>query len=151
MMILGLGANHRRGRSRRTTKLPPWNGGKPYAELRGSPGLDPLNGFFDSLDAVAALPDVELALPAHGHPFSDLAGRALDIKTHHYDRLDRIRAIGRELGPVTVAQVTQRLFRKRSWGAMAESETFAHLEHLRLIGDAECHENRLGKLVYSTG
>jgi hypothetical protein len=28
------------------------------------------------------------------------------------------------------------LFRERSWGSMAESETFAHLEHLRRTGQA---------------
>ena len=37
---------------------------------------DPLMAFFESLDQVAAIPDVEQALPAHGHPFPDLAGRA---------------------------------------------------------------------------
>jgi hypothetical protein len=31
----------------------------------------------------------------------------------------------------------QHLFRERSWGPMAESETYAHLEHLRLTGAAE--------------
>ena len=40
---------------------------------------DPLARFFDSLDKVAAFgPQVNLALPAHGHPFPDLAGRAND-------------------------------------------------------------------------
>ena len=38
---------------------------------------DPLGLFFESLDKVAAYgPQVTIALPAHGHPFSDLAGRA---------------------------------------------------------------------------
>ena len=27
------------------------------------------------------------------------------------------------------------LFRERSWGDMAESETYAHLEHLRELGE----------------
>ncbi|MEL7208744.1 MAG: hypothetical protein AAGK32_11045, partial [Actinomycetota bacterium] len=26
------------------------------------------------------------------------------------------------------------LFQKRNWGPMADSETYAHLEHLRIIG-----------------
>jgi hypothetical protein len=30
----------------------------------------------------------------------------------------------------------RRLFQQRSWGPMAESETYAHLEHLRLLGKA---------------
>ena len=42
----------------------------------------------------------------------------------------------------------KRLFRERSWGDMAESETYAHLEHLRLEGKAEAHRNDQGRLVY---
>jgi hypothetical protein len=30
------------------------------------------------------------------------------------------------------------LFRERSWGEMAESETYAHLEHLRQLGEIVC-------------
>jgi hypothetical protein len=30
----------------------------------------------------------------------------------------------------------QHLFSERAWGSMAESETYAHLEHLRLTGNA---------------
>ena len=112
---------------------------------------DPLNAFFESLDLVADTPDVENVFPAHGHPFDDLALRAKAIKQHHYERLDKLKSIGAEIGPSTVTDYMQELFRKRSWGAMAESETYAHLEHLRLIGDAECHESDDHKLIYSTG
>jgi hypothetical protein len=31
------------------------------------------------------------------------------------------------------------LFKERSWGDMAESETYAHLEHLRERGELERH------------
>jgi glyoxylase-like metal-dependent hydrolase (beta-lactamase superfamily II) len=112
---------------------------------------DPLNAFFDSLDLVASTPDVESVLPAHGHPFNDLAERADAIKKHHFERLDKLRKIGAELGPANVRDFSHELFRKRSWGAMAESETYAHLEHLRIAGDAECHEDTDSKLIYSTG
>jgi hypothetical protein len=37
-----------------------------------------------------------------------------------------------------VMEYSHHLFQERSWGAMAESETYAHLEHLRLNGDARC-------------
>jgi glyoxylase-like metal-dependent hydrolase (beta-lactamase superfamily II) len=112
---------------------------------------DPLDAFFESLDRVAAIPDVERVLPAHGHPFDDLASRAEAIKRHHHERLDKIRAIGRELGPASVNRIMQQLFKQRSWGGMAESETYAHLEHLRIAKDAECHEDAGGQLVYSLG
>jgi hypothetical protein len=39
------------------------------------------------------------------------------------------------------------LFRERSWGSMAESETFAHLEHLRRVGRATT-ERVDGELFY---
>jgi hypothetical protein len=41
----------------------------------------------------------------------------------------------------------QHLFSPRAWGSMAESETYAHLEHLRLQGNAES-EWRDGLLCY---
>jgi hypothetical protein len=62
-----------------------------------------------------------------------------------------VKRIGRALGPATVQAFSQQLFRPRSWGEMAESETYAHLEHLRLAGAAEAHRNAEGFLVYETG
>jgi hypothetical protein len=112
---------------------------------------DPLKEFFVSLDEAAALPDIKQALPAHGHPFTDLAGRCAAIKRHHDERLEKVREISRLLGPATVQAFSQRLFKQRSWGPMAESETFAHLEHLRHIGEAERREEPEGKLTYLTG
>jgi glyoxylase-like metal-dependent hydrolase (beta-lactamase superfamily II) len=112
---------------------------------------DPLKAFFDSLDRAAALPDVSLALPAHGHPFEDLAGRCDDIKRHHDERLETVREISKALGPATVQAFSKRLFKQRSWGAMAESETYAHLEHLRILGGAERSSDPDGNYVYLAG
>lgn len=109
---------------------------------------DPLKSFFYSLDRVGEIRDVDLALPAHGHPFGDLKGRAQSIKEHHYERLEELRTIADDLGQADVNAFMKRLFRERSWGDMAESETYAHLEHLRLEGKAEAHRNDQGRLVY---
>lgn len=109
---------------------------------------DPLQAFFDSLDRAAAIPHVSQVLPAHGHPFDDLAARCEAIKEHHDERLSKVKAIAREIGPATVEAFMQRLFRERSWGSMAESETYAHLEHIRLLGDAEARSGDDGRLVY---
>ncbi len=100
---------------------------------------DPLGVFFDSLDKVATYgPRVKVALPAHGHPFSDLAGRANEIKVHHAGRLDKLRATADELDrPATVMEMSTHLFSARAQGSMADSETFAHLEHLRLAGEMQ--------------
>ena len=87
-------------------------------------------------------------LPAHGHPFPDLAARCNSIKEHHHERLGKVKEIGREIGPATVNAIMQHLFRERSWGSMAESETYAHLEHLRLLGDIDGHNDDKGQLIY---
>jgi len=111
---------------------------------------DPLAAFFDSLDLAASISDIECALPAHGHPFTDLPGRCEAIKQHHFERLEKVRSIGSELGPSTVEAFSQRLFKPRSWGAMADSETYAHLEHLRIAGNAERSEDKEGRYLYAT-
>jgi glyoxylase-like metal-dependent hydrolase (beta-lactamase superfamily II) len=112
--------------------------------------LDPLQSFFDSLASVGEIGDIKIALPAHGHPFEDLKARTDAIKEHHFERLDKVKEIGAELGAATVEQYMQRLFKERSWGGMAASETFAHLEHLRLGGQADCHASDAGFLLYET-
>ena len=113
---------------------------------------DPLASFFYSLDRVAEIQEVETVLPAHGHPFADLAGRAQAIKRHHVERLETVRSISKEFGaPASVQAFSERLFKPRSWGSMAESETYAHLEHLRIQGSAERTEDRHGRLLYVTG
>jgi len=111
-------------------------------------GVDPLNAFFGSLDKVAALDGVTLALPAHGLPFTDLAGRAKEIRDHHEERLETLRAAAREMGDGSVEDYSHQLFKARSWGQMAESETYAHLEHLREAGEVTSHDAG-GTLRYS--
>lgn len=95
---------------------------------------DPLAAFFASLDRMTTFPDVTVVLPAHGHPFTDLAGRANDIIEHHEQRLDVVKETASRLGDGTVTDYMQCLFSERAWGDMAESETYAHLEHLRILG-----------------
>jgi glyoxylase-like metal-dependent hydrolase (beta-lactamase superfamily II) len=108
---------------------------------------DPLRAYLESLDKVAAFPDVSRVLPAHGHPFDELVPRVDAIKAHHYERLDLLRAASHKLGWANVTQLMHELFRERSWGHMAESETFAHLEHLRMAGEADRREEA-GFLLY---
>jgi glyoxylase-like metal-dependent hydrolase (beta-lactamase superfamily II) len=102
----------------------------------GTDGADSLAEFFDGLHRVASIEGVRTVLPAHGLPFEDLAGRVDDIIEHHEDRLQKLWAIAAELGEADVRSCSRRLFRERSWGPMAESETYAHLEHL-------CREGRM--------
>jgi len=104
-----------------------------------APEADPLDLFFGSLRRMAEITDVSIALPAHGHPFVDLRGRAEHIIEHHEERLDVIRNAVPDLPNGTVAAFMRVLFSERSWGEMAESETYAHLEHLRERGELERH------------
>lgn len=97
---------------------------------------NPLADYLNALDRVATLP-VDLVLPAHGDPFTDLPARVAAIKQHHEQRKAEILATLAG-GPRTAYQVgsvvswstggvpwTQlRPFLRR----MAVTETLAHLE-----------------------
>jgi glyoxylase-like metal-dependent hydrolase (beta-lactamase superfamily II) len=111
-------------------------------------GPDPLTEFFASLERMHELDGVRHVLPAHGHPFTDLDARVKDIRRHHEERLDRLRLAIAAADEGSVETLSQQLFKPRSWGPMAESETYAHLEHLRLSGEITRRE-RDGRLVYA--
>jgi glyoxylase-like metal-dependent hydrolase (beta-lactamase superfamily II) len=113
-----------------------------------SPGPDALAQFFDNLERVAQLEGVTTVLPAHGLPFSDLPGRVTEIIEHHDDRLATLRQIVEGLGDAPVEEHSKRLFRERSWGPMAESETYAHLEHLRRQGWVRARRQEDGRVHY---
>jgi glyoxylase-like metal-dependent hydrolase (beta-lactamase superfamily II) len=108
---------------------------------------DSLKSYLATLDLVGQLQGVKLGLPAHGHPFTDVPGRVQAIKDHHAERMELLRSAGLSLGPATVTSLSHEVFPKRHWGTMAESETFAHLEHLVHAGEAERWEEN-GMLVY---
>lgn len=108
---------------------------------------DPLRQYVDSLDRLADLPHVRQVLPAHGQPFTDLPKRVEEIKDHHDDRLEELRKICSETGWASVVDLSHRLFAPRSWGSMAEAETYAHLERLRVMGEAQVREES-GVLSY---
>lgn len=111
---------------------------------------DPLGMFFRSLTKIAEFgTQVNTVLPAHGHPFSDLAGRAMAIREHHDGRLEKARqATADSDHPITVMEMSTHLFSPRAQGMMADSETFAHLEHLRRTGDLQ-RRNNDGVLEYT--
>jgi hypothetical protein len=81
-------------------------------------------------------------------PFADLGGRVDAIIEHHLDRLQLLSGIAEDLGEAEVRDYSQRLFRERSWGPMAESETYAHLEHLRRDGRVSARRDADGMLRY---
>jgi glyoxylase-like metal-dependent hydrolase (beta-lactamase superfamily II) len=117
------------------------------------PYPDPLACFFASLDKVAVHgPDTSICLPAHGHPFTNLTVRVDAIKRHHLERLDTLRSAFDGIGrPASVSELSGHLFSARAQGAMADSETFAHLEHLRLAGEVERIDEPTGYAYVPTG
>ncbi len=98
----------------------------------------PLADFFTSLERMHTFDDVKVVLPAHGLEFNDLAGRSTEIIEHHHERLATLVEAARNAPEheLTVPEYSKHLFKPRSWGPMADSETFAHLEHLRQTGRA---------------
>ena len=115
--------------------------------IAGSGQGDALHSYLATLDLVASLDGVKLGLPAHGHPFDDVPGRVDAIKEHHYERMEKLRDASLAVGPASVVTLSHELFPERHWGVMAESETFAHLEHLRGEGQAERWDDD-GALIY---
>jgi glyoxylase-like metal-dependent hydrolase (beta-lactamase superfamily II) len=98
---------------------------------------DPLGDYIASLEHVAELAP-RLALPGHGDPIRDPAGRAREIVQHHHDRLDEaVAALGRE--PQTGYELSYALFpddRGPGQRRFAVAETLSHLERLVLEGRA---------------
>lgn len=100
---------------------------------------DAVADYLASLRRVAEL-DVSLVLPGHGEPFADAAGRAGELIAHHERRLTKLEDLLAGGGPSGVAQLAMRLFRGVDHPGdklLAEMETYAHLEHLRLRGRVE--------------
>jgi glyoxylase-like metal-dependent hydrolase (beta-lactamase superfamily II) len=110
---------------------------------------DALSDFVSALERVSALDGVTTVLPAHGLPFDDLPLRVQDIITHHDERLARLEAIAVGLETAGVRAYSRELFQERSWGPMAESETYAHLEHLRLAGRMTRGTDADGRYTYT--
>jgi glyoxylase-like metal-dependent hydrolase (beta-lactamase superfamily II) len=89
--------------------------------------------FLDSLERVAHLQCDELvALPGHGAPFSNLAGRAAELKAHHEKREAAILEIVRAGEPKTVYETARGLWPKLPGYhlVLATNEVNAHLEKL---------------------
>ncbi|HYX76030.1 MAG TPA: MBL fold metallo-hydrolase [Gaiellaceae bacterium] len=98
---------------------------------------DPLADFQASLGRIVELAP-ELALPGHGDPIRDPAGRARELLEHHRERLEQTAgALGPE--PRTGYEVSLELFGAEldaNNRRFALAETLAHLERLLLEGRA---------------
>jgi hypothetical protein len=90
------------------------------------------------LETAAAEQAPRLALPGHGEPIEDPAGRAREIVQHHRDRLDEtVTALGAE--PRSGYELSYALFpddRGASQRRFAVAETLSHIERLVAEGRA---------------
>ena len=98
---------------------------------------DPLGDYLTSLERVAELAPT-VALPGHGEPIDDPAGRAEEIVRHHRDRLDETEAALRR-GPRTGYELSCVLFPDDLGAAQrrfAVAEALSHAERLVVEGRA---------------
>jgi glyoxylase-like metal-dependent hydrolase (beta-lactamase superfamily II) len=110
---------------------------------------DPLGDYFESLLRTVELAP-RLALPGHGEPIADPAGRAQSLLEHHRERLDETEAAlgslprsGYELSCSLFGADLEPLGRR-----FAIAETLSHCERLVLEGRAERRED--GEIVTYT-
>lgn len=99
---------------------------------------DALADFLESLDRVRGL-DVSLVLPSHGEPYRDAAARAAELRIHHEHRLQQLEGALAE-GPRPLRTLTEEIFGDLVSGEdrmLADMETYAHLEYLRLRDRAQ--------------
>jgi glyoxylase-like metal-dependent hydrolase (beta-lactamase superfamily II) len=99
---------------------------------------DPLGDYLGSLERVAEL-EAAIALPGHGEPIVDPAGRAREIVQHHRDRLDATEAVLDRGAPQNGYELSFSLFpddRGASQRRFAVAETLSHLERLVVEGRA---------------
>ena len=103
---------------------------------------DPLGDYLAALEATIAL-EATVALPGHGDPLEDPAGRARELIEHHADRLgETAGALDGE--PRSGYEVSFSLFGrdlKPSARRFAVAETLSHLERLVQEGGARRHED----------
>ncbi|MFB4277367.1 MULTISPECIES: MBL fold metallo-hydrolase [unclassified Nonomuraea] len=103
--------------------------------------VDPLSDFLESLDRVSDLGSLD-ALPAHEWIFPDVAARAAQIRHHHEEKLERLRALlAQRPEPLTIWEAAAMMTWNKPWDelapmlrGMAAGEAAAHLRTLEARG-----------------
>ena len=99
--------------------------------LSSAPDADPLREFLESIERLRACAPDTLVLPSHGRPFRRLHARLQDLRAHHLQQLDELRAFCAE--PRTAFEVLPAMFRRVPRGfhrLLAVGEAVAHLNYL---------------------
>lgn len=123
----------------------------PNVGLWPASSPDPLADYLGSLDRVVEL-DPVIALPGHGEPIPDPAGRARTIREHHGERLElavaALDGVPRSAYDVSLALFPGDLSPVLRRFALAEA--LAHLEYLALKGEIARVEDA-GRVRYAVG
>jgi glyoxylase-like metal-dependent hydrolase (beta-lactamase superfamily II) len=111
---------------------------------------DPLADYLASLERTASL-GARLALPGHGEPIDDPAGRARELVAHHAERL-RETASALDARPRTGYEVSLAVFGPNlppTARRFAVAETLSHLE--RLVASGRAARAEVGGTIAYTG
>jgi glyoxylase-like metal-dependent hydrolase (beta-lactamase superfamily II) len=121
----------------------------PTVGLWPASRADPLGDYLAALDTTIEL-DPEIALPGHGDPLADPAGRARELQEHHRLRLEEtVAALGTE--PRTGYELSLVLFGDElapSGRRFAVAESLSHVERLVHLGAARRDEGG-GTVTYT--
>jgi glyoxylase-like metal-dependent hydrolase (beta-lactamase superfamily II) len=99
-----------------------------------------LGHYLDSLDKIARLEGIDLALGSHESPIHDLPARISELRSTHLRRLDRILDIIRKAAdPPTIAQITRQMYSRQQGlhALLALTDVGARVEYLELRGHLE--------------
>ena len=110
---------------------------------------DPLGDYLAALDRTIEL-DPRIALPGHGDPIEDPAGRARELKEHHRVRLDEaagaLRTESQSGYELSFALFGGEL--KPAARRFAVAETLSHLEHL-VLQERAARDETGGMVTYT--
>ena len=99
-----------------------------------------LGHYLESLDKVARLEGIEVALGGHEPPIRDLAARIGELRATHLRRLDRVLEIIRKApGPPTIADITRQMYSRQKGlhALLALTDVGSRVEYLELRGRLE--------------
>ena len=113
---------------------------------------NPLRDYLESIQRVRDLP-ARLVLPGHGKPFTQLAQRVDELREHHEERGEAVRAVLREHpdgmhAAAVAADIFGPRLRTPDDHRFALVEMLAHLEYLRERGLVACDERDDGLILY---
>jgi glyoxylase-like metal-dependent hydrolase (beta-lactamase superfamily II) len=114
----------------------------PNISLR-SDDENPLKEYFESLERVDSLKNIDLVLPGHGRPFKNYRERIKDLKCHYQQRLEEIMSVFRR-GKQNAYQMASQIkwdINVPSWDQVpvfqkwfAVGEVIAHFKYLEQMG-----------------